>query len=87
MGVLTDFFIGDDETARTVDEVLPPGHPDRVDLKGLMQTEMAQLQCILTDSEWDVKICDEYEMSATGDSTSNFPCSSSERSFFGALMG
>jgi hypothetical protein len=52
-----------------------------------MQTEMAQLQCILTDSEWDVKICDEYEMSATGDSTSNFPCSSSERSFFGALMG
>src|SRR6266849_4140721 len=61
MGVLTDFFIGDDNTARNVDQSLPPGHADRVCMKGIMQAEISQLQCILTGREWSADILDEYQ--------------------------
>ena len=40
MGVLTDFFIGDDNTARNVDDILPPGHADRIDMKGIQHVEL-----------------------------------------------
>lgn len=61
MGVLTDFFIGDDEIARTLDEAIPPGHADRVDLKGILQVELSYLQCILMGCNWNVEMVDEYE--------------------------
>jgi hypothetical protein len=59
---LSDFFIGDEATARKVDTMLPPGHPDRIDMKGIQQVEMSQLQCVLEGREWQEDILDDYEM-------------------------
>jgi hypothetical protein len=59
---LTDYFISDDAAARTVDDSIPPGHPDRIDLKGIQHVELSQLDCMLTGRAWKVEMIDEYEV-------------------------